>query len=140
MVDDERNSEGFLSFLRDLKLLGLEVDTLRQSNLEYPIILIMNYSPYGKDNSVCFALPLPDYCVGERSFPGSRCWMSCIRVRPFEGNNGPQNNPGYGEFVHNGIQFYPFSVNLSNYRCNANSTISLVRDLYNHIDFSDTSG
>ena len=68
--------------------------------LENPILAVFDYSPSDRQLPVSIAF---DYSGGPK------CWLSESSVREID-NNGPKNHPDYREFVLEGRQFHPYSI------------------------------
>jgi len=72
------------------------------SNLDQPVLIILDYSPTSESVPFSFAFNLD----GE-----SRCWISHNKVKTVGGNNSlPTLYEAYKEFCYEGTKFYPYSI------------------------------
>ena len=101
-------------------------------NLDEPILIILDYSPQNNEPLASFAFSLGEYDGG--IFP-PKCWMTHTELSP-EYQDPPRLHEGYKKFSYEGNQFYPFSVNLSEYTPKDVTSIkNVINSLYGHIKF-----
>lgn len=115
------------------KLFKYEI--CHKSNLTGPVLIILDYSPQNESPPASFALSLEQYEEGTFPF---KCWMTHTDIVPVTNAQYPPPKPysEYGTFSHNGLDFNPFSVNLSGYTPKEASSIRcLIGNLYRHIRF-----
>ena len=96
------------------------------SNLDQPVLIILNYSPSSESRPFSFAFNL----TGQ-----PKCWMSHDKVRKFDGKP-PRRYEKYKDFNYKGQRLYAYSV-----RAFKNSTFSNIAEfkeicdrLYAHMD------
>ena len=132
------------TILADLKnalfRVGIEeviIETSVAPNISDPVLLIINYAPTDDKPPVCFALSLANY----PKFP-QKFWSSIkdikVDYRPPNikaGGKLPDHRPAYKEFCDRGRRYHPFSVDLSDYSCEAQSIKILLGRLYAHLNF-----
>ena len=122
--------EDIIKSLENLGITAVIPDGRIASNFDEKILIVKNYAISTEDKiRVCMALSLEDV----PNFP-KRMWIS---VPPSNIKGGPNHKPDlYREFEYEGTYYYSYSVNLSDYTCNANSIRCLTRNIYNrHINF-----
>ena len=73
------------------------------------IIAIENYYPKN-DEGLKLSIALS---IGSTQW-GSKCWLS-IKINNTNDASKPQYHPSYNKFEHNGITYYPYSINTSSY-------------------------
>ncbi len=100
-------------------------------NQNGPMLFILDYSD-DTENVASFALSLSEYSADK--FP-RKCWMTNKKVRKIDGGM-PNSESGkqYEGFTYQDQIFYPFSVDLSEYK--KDDIKIIIKSLYRHIDWS----
>lgn len=112
--------------------LGFNCEIDCVNNQSAPLLFILDYSPQSDGPLVSFALSLENY--DENSFP-NKCWITHKEVLPINGNR-PRYYEEYKSVQYQDKQFYPFSVNLSDYKPkDVDSIKKIINRLYRHIKF-----
>ena len=120
-----------------LSASGFDWEFIHPCNITEPILLIKNYAPSTEQPLVSFAFTLEKYYQGNSGGMGSKCWMTCSKVKKIE-EQGPNQYSDYREFTHNGTKYFPFSVGLGEYTYEHIQSIrELCKNLYGHLDFSE---
>ena len=97
--------------------------------LENPVLIVFDYSPGDNPNLLSIAF---DYSGG------AKCWMSEAQVFKI-GEEGPNPHGDYGEFIYDGREFHPYSIqplpqtvfeDIREFR-------SACQRLYQHVDWSE---
>lgn len=125
--------------LKQLKkdLLNLDISCSLESvpNVEDVSIIINNYSPTDNQRPISLAFSIN---IQNKIF-NPKCWLTEDNLKEIEGRHLPLHS-AYKEFSYKDKHFYPFSVNLSDYKVDPNSIQILCKQIYQHIkstDFSD---
>lgn len=98
------------------------------SELENPVLAVFDYSPSDSQRPVSIAF---DYSGGPK------CWLSELSVREID-NNGPKHHPKYREFVLEGRQFHPYSIQSLPRTIfeDIDEFVSVCQRLYRHVERS----
>ena len=96
--------------------------------LENPILLIFDYSPSMGQSPLSIAF---DYGCGPK------CWMTASKVRKI-GNEAPSCHEDYREFLWEGRQFIPYSIQQlpASIFEDINDLKAACRQLYQHVDWA----
>lgn len=118
---------------KELEKLSISCSSENIQNVEDVSIIIKNYSPDVSKRPVSIA-----FSINEDNIFNPKCWITEINLKEVNGRMIPYHE-GYKEFEYENKKFYPFSVNLENYKVNAKEIKKLCGQLYRHIRFSDLS-
>ena len=125
--------------LRELKkdLLDLDISCSLDNipNVEDVSIIINNYSPNDNQRPISIAFSIN---IQNKIF-NAKFWLTENNLKEIEDRYLPLHSK-YKEFSYEDKYFYPVSVNLSDYKVDANSIQILCKQIYEHIkstDFSD---
>ncbi|OIR25514.1 hypothetical protein [Bathymodiolus thermophilus thioautotrophic gill symbiont] len=75
------------------------------------IIALENYYPNNNDEELNLSIALS---IGSNRL-NSKCWISTKIDNATDGSKPLYHSP-YNEFKHNGVTYYPYSINTSSYR------------------------
>ena len=107
-------------------------------NIDYPLLLILDYSPESEDKLVSFAFSLLKYYQNSNNDFNRRFWMTEANSHDNSSNNPewPNSHPPYKEFNYSNYHFYPFSIKVEGYNfLEIQSMRKLLRNLYHSIKF-----
>ena len=121
---------------KDLLRLGILSSLENIRNVEDVSIIIKNYSPDVSKRPVSIAFSIND--DNNNSSFNPKCWITERNLKEVGGRIIPYHEI-YKEFEYENKKFYPFSVNLENYKVNAKEIKKLCGQLYKHVRFSDLS-
>lgn len=123
--------EGLDALLREE---GFKYEFFHPDNISHPVFLIKDYALTSEKPMASFAFPLMSY-YDNGTIEDRKCWMSCEKVKLNQGV-APKLHLDYGQFQHENITYFPFSVDISAYNySDINSIKCLCRNLYEHLDF-----
>ena len=83
------------------KYLRIDVDNVR--GIEEPLLFVWDYKPNSEAKPLSLAFP----------FNASKCWASIKRLEPKKIDDiGPNYHKSYKDFIHNEINFFPYSIQM----------------------------
>ena len=96
--------------------------------LETPVLAVYDYSPSDRQFPVSIAF---DYSGGPK------CWLSESSMKKIN-DDAPRPYPDYRQFVLEGRQFHPYSIQAfpESIFKNINEFVSACRKLYQHVEWS----
>ena len=107
-------------------------------NIDYPLLLILDYSPKNEDKPVSFAFSLLQYYKNVNDNFESRFWMTEENTYDNSRNNSkwPNYEKSYEKFKYLDYCFYPFSAKIEGYNFLDIQTMkALLHRLYDCIKF-----
>ena len=107
-------------------------------NIDYPLLLILDYSPESEDKPVSFAFSLSQYYKNIDDNFESRFWMTEENTYDNSRNDlkWPNYEKSYNKFKYSDYYFYPFSATINGYNFLDIRTVkALLRRLYGCIKF-----
>lgn len=120
---------------KDLLRLGILSSLENIRNVEDVSIIIKNYSPDVSKRPISIAFSINE---DHDNIFNPKCWITERNLKEVNGRILPYHEV-YKEFEYNNKKFYPFSVNLQDYKVNAEDIKKLCGHLYKHIKSSDWS-
>ncbi len=117
---------------------GFNFEFIFPNNIAEPVLLIKDYTVRNQRPMSC-AFTLKNHYEGNSGDMGRKCWLTCRSVKKIN-EIGPNEHPDYQEIYHNGVTYFPFSVDLDEWNWNdINSLKDILRVLCAHTNFGENN-